>query len=279
MTPFSRSHGDCWLKFPIGDVFPKDDPLARDIVRMLVADEDLSNIEHFKLILEGLDSKTDAISRAKWNRAQFFLLRLRFGFLSNVLDEVVFKEYARNKRPTFETLIKTMPVRVQKAYDELRDAMRTGGRANAIIGKFRNSAAFHYSDHEFMKALGLLADKTGEIIANEREGVTRDLHFIVGYQVLDVIPAGHITEEDVNQIKEVADRIQGLFHVLAITSLDQYLLQRLLNNKFTREDTSVPTLTEEIQLVSENLDAVVGGYVGKELIQGHAFEHGQAQDL
>lgn len=236
MNPFSRSPGDCWLKFPIGDVFPNDDPLARDIVRMIAADEDLSNIERFKLILEGLDSKTDAISRAKWNRAQFFLLRLRFGFLSNVLDEVVFKEYARNERPTFGTLIKTMPIRVQEAYDELKETMRTGGRANEIIGKFRNLATFHYSDHEFMKGLELLADKTGEIIGNEKEGVTRDLHFIVGYQVIDVIPAGHITKEDVNRIQGVADLIQGLFHALAITSFDQYLLERSLNNKFTRED-------------------------------------------
>jgi len=94
----------------------------------------------------------------------------------------------------------------------------------------------HYSDHEFMKALGLLAGKTGEIIANEREGVTRDLHFVVGYQVIDVIPAGHIAQEEVNRIIEVADRIQGLFHALAISSFDQYLQKRSLNNKFTRED-------------------------------------------
>jgi len=143
MTPFSRSPGDCWLRFPIGDVFPKDDPLARDIVRMIAADEDLSNTVRFKLILEGLDSETDEISRAKWNRAQFFLLRLRLGFLSNALDEVVFKEYAHKERPTFRTLIQTMPVLVQKAYDEIWETMRSGGRANEIIGKFRNLATFH----------------------------------------------------------------------------------------------------------------------------------------
>lgn len=234
MTPFSRSPGDCWISFPIGEVFPDDDPLARDIVRMIAADEDLSNIERFKIILEGLDSEADAITRAKWDRAQFLLLRLRFGFLSNVLDEVVFKEYGAKKRPTFETLIRTIPGRAQQAYDALRVTMRNGGRVNEIIGKFRNFATFHYSDHEFMRGLKLIADKTGKIIANEKEGITRDLHFMVGYQVLDIIPAGYIAKEDVIQVQEVADRIQGQFHALAITSFDQYLSVRSLNKKFTR---------------------------------------------
>ena len=112
--------------------------------------------------------------------------------------------------------------------------MRNGGRVNEIIGKFRNFATFHYSDHEFMRGLKLIADKTGKIIANEKEGITRDLHFMVGYQVLDIIPADYIAKEDVIQVQEVADRIQGQFHALAITSFDQYLSVRSLNKKFTR---------------------------------------------
>lgn len=41
----------------------------------------------------------------------------------------------------------------------------------------------------------------------------------------------------------------------------------------------VQALIEEIQLASENLEAIVNVYLGEYLIQGNALEHSQVQDL
>jgi hypothetical protein len=250
MPPFSRSPGDFWLKFKVGDLFPKDDPLARDIVRMMAADEDLTNVEGLKFMLETyeFDAKADAISRTKWNRAQLLLLRVRYGFLSNVLDEVVFKKYKKSDRPSLEDMVHTMPNKVRSAYDDLRDAIKTGGRVNEIIGRFRNLAGFHYSDHEFMKALELLANKTGEIIVNQSESAPRDVHFVIGYQVIDMIPAQQITTAEVLAIREVADKVQGLFHAFTVVLFDQYLLTKSLAGQMYRQDEQLTGLVDRLQL-------------------------------
>lgn len=256
MTPFSRSPGDLWLRFKFGDLFSKDDPLARDLARLLAADEDLTNIEHFEsvLMVHESESKEDEISRTKWMGAHIFLLRLRFGFLSNVLDEVIFKNYRSSERPSLESLIQNMPADVKNAFVELKEALKTGGRANEIIGKYRNWAAFHYSENEFMRGLEICSDDVGEIIANECDQITRNLHFIAAYQILDVIPAGKLPKEEVNRISGAADLIQGLFHAFTILLFDKYILSRQLTEKISREKEEFKNLDERLCSVGLTLE-------------------------
>lgn len=87
---FSSYPNDELWKFKIKDLFPHTDNLSRYVLMVLVANEDLSNIERLKDLLESENSSLgkDDISQTKRNRSQFFLYRLRLGFLYNVWNEI-----------------------------------------------------------------------------------------------------------------------------------------------------------------------------------------------
>lgn len=48
MKPFCSHPDDVLWKFKVKDWFDETDPLARDILKLLAADEDLMNIEGLK---------------------------------------------------------------------------------------------------------------------------------------------------------------------------------------------------------------------------------------
>ena len=74
MNPFHSHPDDILWKFKIKDWFDAADSVACDILMLLVADEDLMNIERFKEILDSNKSREEAveITRTKWRKAHFF---------------------------------------------------------------------------------------------------------------------------------------------------------------------------------------------------------------
>jgi hypothetical protein len=234
MNPFHSHPDDVLWKFTIKDWFDEADPLSRDILKLLAADEDLLNIERFKEILEvdRLGEQADQITKIKRDRAQFFLLRLRLGFLHNVFEEVINNTYKNRKgkkrRPSLDELVKGMGQKVRTAYEELQNTMRASKRAMKAIDGFRNRASFHYEDGSFKKALALIGSETGEMIVNSTE---KDLHSIVAYQVLDFIPSGRLSKDEVIEIKEEIELLQGKLHAFTFALFDEYFLARSLREK------------------------------------------------
>jgi len=55
-----------------------------------------------------------------------------------------------------------------------------------------------------------------------------DTHFIVAYQVLDLIPAGRPSAGEVSKIKEETELIQGKFHAFVCVLFSAYIKNRSL---------------------------------------------------
>jgi hypothetical protein len=64
------------------------------------------------------------------------------------------------------------------------------------------------------------------------------VHFIVGYQVLDLIPAGRPKAEEVVKMKEEIEIIQGKLHALVFAAFDEFVIRRSLLKKVTVEPSS-----------------------------------------
>ena len=77
----------------------------------------------------------------------------------------------------------------------------------AILKNFRNQAAFHYDPRHLEKALKIGGENTGEIIIEDS-----DVHFLVAYQILDLVPAGRQSREDVVKTLDEIELIQEKFH-------------------------------------------------------------------
>lgn len=237
VSHFRKHKDDCLLKFSIGEFLPSHDPLAVYVVCLMAVDEDLSNIERLKDILEAdrPTAETDEISRAKWNRIEFFLVRIRLGFLSNAWKEIFEKE--NNNRPSLKTLVAKMSEKVRGAYNEVCEVVAKSPRAINVLRAFRNQAAFHYNFLDFQRGLELIAGDTAEIIANFTE---KDLHFLVAYQVLDVIPAGLPSKEAIQQLKEEIEWIQGKLHAFIVALADEYI--------FCQAEKVQPTSDESVRI-------------------------------
>jgi len=226
VSQFRRHKGDYLVKFSIGDFLPSDDPLAVYVACLMAVNEDLSNIERLKDVLEAdrPTSETDEIGRAKWNRIEFFLLRIRLGFLSNAWKEFFEKKKEKKRnRHSLEDLVANMSKKVQDTYKEVCEVVAKSPRAKNVIHAFRNQAAFHYDFMNFKEGLRLIAGDTGEIIVNDTE---KDLHFLVPYQVLDVIPAGRPSKEAIQQLKEEIEMIQGKLHAFIVALADEYIFHQ-----------------------------------------------------
>lgn len=225
MSPFTSHPDDQLWKFKIKDLFPHDDELARYVLIVLTANEDLSNIERFKTLLENEKPRPgiDEIAQAKWNRGHFFLAKLRMGFLHNIWKEILGKE---EKTPPLAILISKLGNEVRESYEALRNTVSSCRRTKNILKDFRNRTSFHYDQRQFEVALKIGADDTGEIIEGDS-----DVHFIVAYQVLDLIPAGRPSREDVLKVKDEIELIQNKFHDFVSVLFPAYIDSRSLMKK------------------------------------------------
>ena len=225
MGAFTSHPDDQLWKFKIKDLFPHDDELARYILMVLTANEDLSNIERLKELLETEQPQpgTDEIAQAKWNRGHFFLTKLRFGFLHNVWKDILGEE---EETPPLADLISTLGDEVRESYKDLRITVSSCRRTKNILKDFRNRTSFHYDQRQFEVALEIGAEDTGEII----EG-NSDVHFIVAYQVLELIPAGRLLREEVVKINDEIELIQGKFHAFVSVLFPDYINSRSLLKK------------------------------------------------
>lgn len=220
------SHPDEQLwKFKIKDLFPHDDELARHVLMVLAANEDLSNIERFKMLLEPEKPRdgTDEIAQGKWNRSHFFLLKLRLGFLHNVWEDILGKD---KKVTRLAELASKLGDEVRESYEALCNTVRSCPRTKNVLKNFRNRASFHYDQRHFEAALKEVADETGEIIQGDS-----DVHFIVAYRVLDLIPAGRPSREEILKIKDEMESIQDKFHAFVTALFPAYMASRSLWKK------------------------------------------------
>ena len=119
METFSNYPKDELWKFKIKDLFPHADKLARYVLMVLTANEDLTNIERLKDLLEGDNPPhvIDEIAQAKRNRSQFFLNKLRLGFLYNVWKDIF--EKGRDNSSIADA-ISELGSEVSESYEEFR---------------------------------------------------------------------------------------------------------------------------------------------------------------
>ena len=206
MGLFTSSPDDLLWKFKIKDLFPHDAELARYVLMVLTANEDLSTIERLKDLLEAKKPRpeTDEFARAKWASDHLFLVRLRFGFLHNVWEDILGTEEVT---PILAGLIAKLGDEVRESHEALRNAVSSYPSTKAILKNFRNQAAFHYDPRHLEKALKIGGENTGEIIIEDS-----DVHFLVAYQILDLVPAGRQSREDVVKTLDEIELIQEKFH-------------------------------------------------------------------
>jgi hypothetical protein len=225
MPPFISHPDDQLWKFKIKDLFPHNDEVARYVLMVLAANEDLSNIERFMTVLEAHKPQfgADEIAQAKWKRGHFFLFKLRMGFLHNVWKDILGEG---KTHPSSDMLKSELGRDVLESYKTLCSAIGSCPRTKNILNGFRNRTSFHYDPRQFEAALEIAADDTGEII----EG-NSDIHFIVAYQVLDLIPAGRPSREDILKIKEERELIQTKFHDFVAMLFPAYINSRSLMGK------------------------------------------------
>ena len=233
MNPFQSHPDDILWKFEIKDWFDAADPVACDIL-MLVADEDLMNIERFKELLESNMSgeQADEITKTKWRKTHFFLLRLQLGFLHNVFKEIFNNTYKNKKgvkrRPSLDKLVNGMGAKAKTAYEELQKTIKTSNNAMRAIESFRNQASFHYSEGSLRKALERKKSKIGEIIINATEN---ELHSIVAYQVLEGIPGLDLPGDKILKITEEVECLQGKLHAFTFILFDEFWSTHSLKDK------------------------------------------------
>jgi hypothetical protein len=103
------------------------------------------------------------------------------------------------------------------------------------MGKFRNKVAFHYHDKATATALAEMKSEEGTLIRNNIEN---DTHCVVAYQILDRIPAGHLSSDwEKQQIIEQIDLIQGKLHAFTFNLLIDYIQSRNLEHKMVCAQT------------------------------------------
>lgn len=222
---FAIKKGDELITFRIGDVFPDDDPLARDLVRLLAVDADLQATRE----LEEEQPLPDehSISKTKWQMRWFFLHKLRVSFLWNALNDIITKQH--RDRPPLHELLRTVNEPSREAYQDLRNSMRELAHAQEVISRFRNSVAFHYDDSEVAEKLADMRPEEGELIRNIEVG---DIHAIVAYQILDRIPSRKFSSDSERQeIMEQIDVIEGKLHAFTWRLFIDYIQTRNLERK------------------------------------------------
>lgn len=238
LDQFAFKHGDELLRFKIGDIFASHEALDRDLLRLLCVDADLQACGELEDELDQARPNQPAhpISQAKWEMRYLFLFKLRMSFLSNALDEIIIKEH--RDRPSLKALVSTMSTQVEQAYTDLRDTMRACPGTQHMASRFRNKASFHYDDGEVSDALNALRTEEGIMIRNCE---IMDMHCAVAYQGLDHIPAmclpaGSLSGDAERQnIMEEVDLIQGKLHVFTFKLFVDYVQNRQLEQKITRE--------------------------------------------
>jgi hypothetical protein len=77
-NPFSFRDGDETLSFLIGEIFPSDDPLSRDLFRLLCADADLQALREIEESMSQPGSHS--VAQAKFEKRALFLVKLRLSF-------------------------------------------------------------------------------------------------------------------------------------------------------------------------------------------------------
>ncbi|HSE59113.1 MAG TPA: hypothetical protein VLA99_10465 [Nitrospiraceae bacterium] len=206
-------------------MFPNDDPLSRDLLRLLAVDADLQATRELEEELSLPDEHS--ISKTKWQMRWFFLHKLRVSFLWNAINDIITKQY--RDRPSLHELLRTMNEPSRKAYQDLRNSMRELARAQEVISRFRNSVAFHYDDPEVAKKLADMSPEEGELVRNIEVG---DIHAIVAYQILDRIPSLRFSSDSERQeIMEQIDLIEGKPHVFTWRLFIDYIQTRNLEHK------------------------------------------------
>ena len=145
------------------------------------------------------------------------------GFLHNIWKEILGEE---EKTPPLAILISKLGNEVRESYEALRNTVSSCRRTKNILKDFRNRTSFHYDQRQFEVALEIGADDTGEIIEGDS-----DVHFIVAYQVLDLIPAGRPSREDVLKVKDEIELIQNKFHDFVSVLFSAYIESRSLMKK------------------------------------------------
>ncbi|MGD9851153.1 MAG: hypothetical protein AB7T38_07790 [Nitrospirales bacterium] len=220
----SYANDELW-KFKIKDLFPHTDNLSRYVLMVLAANEDLSNFERLKDLLESENASLgkDEIALTKKERSQFFLYRLRLGFLHNVWNEIF--EKGQNTS-SFAVAMSELESEVSQSYEEFRRTIFSCRRTKGILEKIRNESSFHYDQKQFNEALEMGAENPGEIIVGEV-----DTHFIVAYHVLNLVQTGRLSPEEVAKAKEEIELIQNKFHAFVAVLFPAYIKKRSLMEK------------------------------------------------
>ncbi len=146
------------VKFPVARVFPPDDALGVDLLRLMAFHDDLSFIaEMMQAAMARAPQRAGArqVAASRW----FFLQRL-FGavvaelvkVVQNVQNDPQFAELRRSLSPTGGESLQQL---LSMPFDEQHPVY-------GVLYRTRNKAAFHFDRNDFAAAIGRLIQKLGE---------------------------------------------------------------------------------------------------------------------
>jgi hypothetical protein len=233
-SPFASDPNDRLIKFQICDWFPSKDPIALLVLQFLVAWEDLATIDRFKEVLGQAESQVaeDEIGTTRWRRGHFFLLRVRLGIMRNIFEDLI-EKWSPKHLPQ-ERLISALGSDVKASYDSLLTCRSIYPKLFTILERFRHKTIFHYDTNAMSKALNLMKGREGEIILSPK---SQSIEFIAATQVLDMVPAGQISSQEVEEIHAAVDQVQSQFRTFVYQLLLAYTQQRSLLDRIRSSTT------------------------------------------
>ena|SRR2546426_6033440 len=213
---------------PAFKVFPANDCLGLDILRLMAAYNDIGFVRQW--VVNAPRTDPDPIWQALCYSRLDMLLRLMVSFVHEafeVLDQL-------ERQAEFAGLVAFLDKDGQAALQSLRDAR---GRLEMLVPRFiakvRNKAAFHYVRGEFNDGLKALKAEHGEkfesILAYPDPSAHFSGHFFLCDQIRDKIIFGHKTSGEESRIIEEVMNIELALSKLVVTAFGAYIKFRGLN--------------------------------------------------
>ena len=231
MSKKKSSNQDRLFSFTVKKVFPHDNPLAIDLVRLMAAYNDMSEIGMW--LLSNKSSVTNPIANRKLRMKVGIQIRLFNAFLHEAL--IVFSEMQGTKE--FKDTVTALGPKGNEALQQLRSsASKEMASFRSRLSRNRHTLVFHYDRKEFAEGLKRCVE-----IFVEKESVQSEIlihpngrtYYLLPEDIRELLAGGYKNNFDLldtpsGHLRHVKTAIA---HLGAITTFIDELLKTYVERK------------------------------------------------